>query len=80
MCDLGDLREAKGRAEGRAEGKIEGKAEVAYKYFKEHHNLMEALRLAGISIDNLLKYYPELKDELKDELKKRHSCRSGIGK
>ncbi len=57
MFDLGDLREAKGRAEG--------KAEVAYKYYKEHHDLREALDLAGISKEDLLKVYPELKDELK---------------
>ena len=52
-----------------AEAKIKGKAEVAYRYYKEHHNLAEALHIAGISIEDLLKYYPELKDELNDELK-----------
>lgn len=72
MCNLGDLREAKGRAEGKVEGKVEGrvegKAEVAYRYYKEHHNLAEALNITGISIEDLLKYYPELKDELEDKL------------
>ncbi len=50
------------------EGCLETKAKVAYNIFKELHNIKKALYLAGISVEDLLKYYPELKDELKDKL------------
>ncbi len=42
----------------------EAAADTAYNIFKEFHDIEKALRLAEISKEDLLKIYPELKDEL----------------
>lgn len=59
MCDLGEMREQIGEARG----ETKGKAELAYKFYKMGHDLDETLSFAEISEEDLLEYYPELRDD-----------------